>query len=98
MGGYVDRQTRTGKIEWRAGLPAIAEAGILRQGSRGAGGAMTERGELVAIARSLYLRGYTFGTAGNLSVRLGERVIISPTNSSFGDLSEDGLAEVGLDG
>jgi ribulose-5-phosphate 4-epimerase/fuculose-1-phosphate aldolase len=59
---------------------------------------MSEPGELVAIARSLYLRGYTFGTAGNLSVRIGDRVIISPTNSSFGELSEDGLAEVRLDG
>ncbi len=59
---------------------------------------MNERVELVAIARSLYLRGYTFGTAGNLSVRVGERVTISATNSSFGDLTEDGLAEVGLAG
>ena len=59
---------------------------------------MSERGELVAIARSLYQRGFTFGTAGNLSVRIGETVVISPTNSSFGDLAEDALAEVGLDG
>jgi 3-dehydro-4-phosphotetronate decarboxylase len=59
---------------------------------------MSERGELVAVARSLYQRGYTFGTAGNLSVRVGETVVISPTNSSFGDLAEDALAEVGLDG
>jgi ribulose-5-phosphate 4-epimerase/fuculose-1-phosphate aldolase len=59
---------------------------------------VSERGELVAIARSLYSRGYTFGTAGNLSVRIADRVIISPTNSSFGDLLEDGLAEVRLDG
>ena len=59
---------------------------------------MSDRSELVAIARSLYQRGYTFGTAGNLSVRIGESVVISPTNSSFGDLAEDALAEVGLDG
>src|SRR5689334_21765059 len=59
---------------------------------------MSERAELVAIARSLFQRGYTFGTAGNLSLRLGEKVVISPTNSSFGDLAEDCLAEVSLDG
>jgi ribulose-5-phosphate 4-epimerase/fuculose-1-phosphate aldolase len=59
---------------------------------------MSERDDLVAIARSLYLRGYTFGTAGNLSVRIGETVFISPTNSSFGDLSADDLAEVSWDG
>ncbi len=59
---------------------------------------MSEREDLVTVARSLYLRGYTFGTAGNISVRIGERVIISPTNSSFADLVEDGLAEVDMDG
>lgn len=59
---------------------------------------MNERGELVAIARSLFTRGYTFGTAGNISVRIADRVVISPTNSSFGDLSEGALAEVSLDG
>ena len=59
---------------------------------------MNEREELVAIARSLFDRGYTFGTAGNMSVRLGDRVVITPTNSSFWNLSAEGLAEVGLDG
>jgi len=59
---------------------------------------VSERSDLVAIARSLYSRGYAFGTAGNISVRIGDRVVISPTNSSFGDLKEDGLAEVTLDG
>jgi len=55
---------------------------------------MSERDELVKTARSLFERGYTFGTAGNLSVRVDDRVIISPTNSSFGNLSVDDLAEV----
>lgn len=59
---------------------------------------MSERAELVAIARSLYQRGYTFGAAGNISVRVEGRVIVSPTDSSFGDLAEDALAEVGLGG
>jgi len=59
---------------------------------------MSERTALVAIARSLYQRGYTFGTAGNISVRLDDRIIVSPTNSSFGDLTEDDLAEVNWDG
>ena len=59
---------------------------------------MSERGELVAIARSLYQRRYTFGTAGNISVRVDDRIIVSPTNSSFGDLAEDDLAEVNWDG
>ena len=55
---------------------------------------MSELEELVEIARSLYDRGYTFGTAGNISVRAGNRIFITPTNSSFGKLTAGGLAEV----
>src|SRR4051812_22228486 len=83
VGGHVDRQARAGNVESRASLSPTPETGIFRQSARATGGAMNERGELVAIARSLYLRGYTFGTAGNLSVRIGDSVMISPTNSSF---------------
>jgi ribulose-5-phosphate 4-epimerase/fuculose-1-phosphate aldolase len=59
---------------------------------------MKERHELVAVARSLYQRGYTFGTAGNISARLEDRLVVSPTNSSFGSLEVDDLAEVNWDG
>jgi ribulose-5-phosphate 4-epimerase/fuculose-1-phosphate aldolase len=59
---------------------------------------MTEREQLTAIARSLYDRGYTFGTAGNMSVRTGDRVVVTPTNSSFGSLTPEGLAEVDPEG
>jgi len=56
------------------------------------------RAELVACGRSLYERGYTFGTAGNLSVRLAERIIVTPTNSSLGSLDAAALAEVDANG
>ena len=59
---------------------------------------MQEREQLVKVARSLFDRGYTFGTAGNISVLVGGRVIVSPTNSSFGDLAVEDLAEVDWDG
>jgi 3-dehydro-4-phosphotetronate decarboxylase len=59
---------------------------------------MNEREQLVAIARSLYERGYTFGTAGNISVRLDDRMVVSPTNSSFGSLAVEDLAEVDWNG
>src|SRR3954467_3492974 len=39
--------------------------------------------ELIRIARSLFSRGYSFGTAGNLSVRIGDYVYATPTGSSF---------------
>lgn len=59
---------------------------------------MTLREQIVAAARSLYQRGYTFGTAGNISARSGDRIVISPTNSSFGSLEPEDLAEVSLAG
>lgn len=59
---------------------------------------MNPRQEIVAIARSLYDRNYTFGTAGNISVRSGDRVLVTPTNSSFFNLVPDEISEAGLDG
>ena len=62
---------------------------------------MTEREamqEMVQTARSLFHRGYSFGTAGNLSVRLGDRVLVSPTNGSFEDLTEEAIAIVDASG
>jgi ribulose-5-phosphate 4-epimerase/fuculose-1-phosphate aldolase len=52
--------------------------------------------ELIAIARSLFARGYSFGTAGNLSARDGGEVWITPTNSSFETV--EALARIALDG
>lgn len=54
------------------------------------------REEMVAIARSLYQRGYTHGTTGNLSVRLGAQVLITPTGSSFGFVKPEELALANL--
>ena len=58
----------------------------------------TELEELVAIARSMFNRGYSFGTAGNISIRSGETVYATPTGSSFGTLTADALAACDLEG
>ena len=50
--------------------------------------------ELVAVARSLFNRGYSFGTASNLSVRVGPVILVTPTGSSMGSLTADALARV----
>ena len=42
-----------------------------------------EVAELVRVVRSLFNRGYSFGTAGNVSVRVGDLVYSTPTGSSF---------------
>ncbi|HWI86559.1 MAG TPA: 3-oxo-tetronate 4-phosphate decarboxylase [Sphingomonas sp.] len=57
------------------------------------------RRRIVAAARSLFERGYSHGTSGNLSVRL-ERggFLVSPTNMSLGDLTEDTLSRLDVEG
>lgn len=52
--------------------------------------------ELVAVARSLFERGYSFGTAGNISVRVGASILVTSTGSSLRNLSADALARVGV--
>jgi 3-dehydro-4-phosphotetronate decarboxylase len=62
---------------------------------------MTEQeatGELILTARSLYDRGYSFGTAGNITVRAGSTLLATPTGSSFGALREDRIAKTDLAG
>lgn len=50
---------------------------------------MTEtqlREQLVMFGESLYARGYAHGSSGNLSVRLPDGLLVSPTNSCLGRL------------
>jgi ribulose-5-phosphate 4-epimerase/fuculose-1-phosphate aldolase len=54
--------------------------------------------EIADAARSLYDRGYSYGTAGNISVRVGDRLLITPTGSSFGALAPSQLAMTDLAG
>lgn len=56
----------------------------------------SELEELVAIARSMFDRGYSFGTAGNISVRIGDTVYATATGSSFGTLTVGSLAACDL--
>src|SRR5215207_7491074 len=53
---------------------------------------------LCETADSFYDRGYAFGSTGNISVRAGERVWITPTGKSLKGLKPGHLACVGLDG
>ncbi len=59
---------------------------------------MSEVEELVACARSLFERGYCFGTSGNISLRIGDRVFSTPTGSSMGSLTEESIAVTSMDG
>jgi ribulose-5-phosphate 4-epimerase/fuculose-1-phosphate aldolase len=53
---------------------------------------------LCETADSLYQRGYAFGSTGNISVRLGEQVWITPTGKSLKGLNPGRLALVSLGG
>ncbi|MGE5337037.1 MAG: 3-oxo-tetronate 4-phosphate decarboxylase [Gemmatimonadota bacterium] len=62
---------------------------------------MTEaqlREQIVRVARSMYERGLTHGSTGNISVRLEDGWLMTPTGSSFGDLDPARLSKLGPDG
>ncbi len=56
------------------------------------------REEICRIGRSLFERGYVHATAGNISVRLDDSFLITPTDACLGFLQPGQLAKVGLDG
>lgn len=51
---------------------------------------------LVELSASLFARGFAVGSAGNISVRLSDGFLITPTNSSLGRLRAERLSK--LDG
>jgi L-fuculose-phosphate aldolase len=57
-----------------------------------------ERQELAEAGRRLAARGLVIGTSGNLSVRVGDLVVITPTGGVISDLTADQMTVIGLDG
>ena len=58
---------------------------------------MTEsqlRNEICRVGRSLFDRGYVHATAGNISVRLVDGYLITPTDACLGFLEPEALAKV----
>jgi ribulose-5-phosphate 4-epimerase/fuculose-1-phosphate aldolase len=58
----------------------------------------TLREMVVAAARSLFTRQLTHGSTGNISVRAGDEILVTPTGSSLGTVTADELSTIGLDG
>ncbi len=56
------------------------------------------RAEICRVGRSLFDRGYVHATAGNISVRLADGWLITPTDACLGALDPDRLARVAADG
>lgn len=49
---------------------------------------------LVRLAASLFARGYAVGSAGNISVRLADGFLMTPTNASLGALVSERIAKL----
>jgi len=56
------------------------------------------RDESVRWGRSLFERGYTAGSSGNISARIDDGFIATPTNSCLGFLDPERLAKLDRDG
>src|SRR6202789_1443173 len=56
------------------------------------------RQEICRVGRSLFKRGYVHSTAGNISVRLPDGFLITPSEACLGFLAPEILAKVGTDG
>jgi 3-dehydro-4-phosphotetronate decarboxylase len=56
------------------------------------------RERIVEIGRSLYRRGLSPGSSGNISVRLEDGWLLTPTNSCLGELDPAGLSKLDWNG
>ena len=57
------------------------------------------REQICIFASSMYNRGLTHGSTGNISVRLnGDDILVTPTGSSFGRLDPNQIVKVNKDG
>lgn len=56
------------------------------------------REQMAEHGKSLFERGFGVGTSGNLSVRLRDGILVSPTNVCLGRLEPDRISKVDWDG
>lgn len=55
--------------------------------------------QIVALGASMFARSLTFGRTGNLSAKVGEdRILLTPTGVSLGNLDPDALSVIDVDG
>jgi len=56
------------------------------------------REQIIGAARSIFSRSLTHGSTGNISVRVDDRILVTPTGSSLGTVSVDELSVIDLTG
>lgn len=57
-----------------------------------------QRDEVIRAARSLFDRGLTHGSTGNISVRTGDGILVTPTGSSLGTVTAEELSLIDVRG
>ncbi|MEO8409554.1 MAG: 3-oxo-tetronate 4-phosphate decarboxylase [Propionivibrio sp.] len=57
-----------------------------------------QREKIARLARSLYERGLTAGSSGNISVRLADGWLLTPTNACLGDLDPARISRLDWEG
>ena len=57
-----------------------------------------ERDSICRLAKSLFDRGLTIGSSGNISVRLDDGWLMTPTGCSMGNLDPNEISKLDLDG
>ena len=58
----------------------------------------SERDSICRLAKSLFDRGFTIGSSGNISVRLADGWLMTPTGSSMGNLDPNEISKLDLNG
>lgn len=56
------------------------------------------RHDMAFLCKSLFDRGFSVGTAGNVSVRLDDGILMTPTSVRLGDLDPDRIAKIDPNG
>lgn len=56
------------------------------------------RDRIATLARSMFERGLTFGSSGNISVKLEDGWLMTPTGSSLGELDPSRISKLDLEG
>ncbi|HWH92650.1 MAG TPA: 3-oxo-tetronate 4-phosphate decarboxylase [Baekduia sp.] len=56
------------------------------------------RRSIVELGASLFDRRFTHGRTGNLSIRVGDELLVTPTGVSLGQLRHDDLSRITIDG
>jgi ribulose-5-phosphate 4-epimerase/fuculose-1-phosphate aldolase len=56
------------------------------------------RHQMVRLCKSLFDRGFSVGSAGNVSVKLPDGILMTPTNSTLGSLEADRISKVDTSG